>query len=1001
MSKPYTERAFEDAIEHCLITLAGYIKGNAEDYEKTFAIDTKLLFSFLKAGQPDEWNKLSSLHREEIEAKILFRLEKEMQNRGTLDVIRNGFTDNGITFKLAFFKPETSFNPITRNLYDQNILSVSRQVYYSTKNENSVDFVLFLNGIPVATAELKNQFTKQSTYNAKRQFIEDRDPKETLFKFNRGALVHFAVDTDEVYITTKLEGNKTVFLPFNLGYDEGAGNPPNPNGYKTSYLWEDIWQKDTWLDIIGRFVHLGKNETISNGKKTVKESIIFPRYHQLDVVKKLSAHAREHETGNNYLIQHSAGSGKSNSIAWLAYRLFSLHNNDNEKIFHSVVVITDRKVLDKQLQDTIFQFDHKHGVVQKIDQNSRQLRDALINGNSIIITTLQKFPFILESIEKLAEDEGISKKESLIKIAKNRYAVIVDEAHSSQGGEAAKQMKEILGDATDKEKEDFTSEDMIRQSMLARGKQGNMSFFAFTATPKSKTLEVFGVPGPDGKPHPFHLYSMKQAIEENFIIDVLKNYTTYKTFYKLNQQAEDRTVIKKKASRAVARFMSLHPYNLSQKTEVMVEHFRQIVSPKIGGKAKAMVVTGSRLHAVRYYFEFKKYIEQNKYPNIKPLVAFSGKLTDPDTGRDWTEEQINGIKEKELPARFATDDYQLLLVADKYQTGFDQPLLHTMYVDKKLSGVQAVQTLSRLNRIHPGKEDTFVLDFANEEEDIRTSFQPYYRLTTVTEVSDPNRLYDLKHTIEKAQIIWQTETENFCREYFKTTDLHKNKIHALLNAYIDPAVDRFNHMDTEEEQEDFKNAVTQFVRSYSFLSQIIPFQDIELEKFFAYTKLLLNKLPRKLLSDRFKLGRDEVNLEYYRIQKTSEGRIVLEDTKEYGLTPATEAGMRMDKDEKTQLSEIIKNINERFGTEFSISDKLFLDQVGLDLQNDETIIKQAQTNTFENFKKGKLEDLFYEKLINRMDLNDETTNKLLNNKDLATAIIFEYLAKGIFERINI
>lgn len=1001
MSKKHTELAFEEAIEHHLTTSGDYIIGNSENFNQLYAVDTKILFSFLKESQPAEWKKLASLHRDEIEKKILFRLDKEMQNRGSLDVIRNGFTDNGITFKLAYFKPETSFNPVTEKLYNQNILSITRQVYYSKKNKNSVDIVLFINGIPVATVELKNQFTGQNTSNAKRQFIEDRDPRETLFKFKRGALVHFAVDTDEVYLATKIEGKKTFFLPFNKGYNDGAGNPPNPSGYKTSYLWEHIWQKDSWLDIIGKFIHLQKEEKIKNGKKTIKESMIFPRYHQLDVVRKISAHAKINETGNSYLVQHSAGSGKSHSIAWLAYRLFSLHNPDNEKVFHSVVVITDRRVLDKQLQDNIFQFEHKQGVVHKIDQNTHQLRDALINGNSIIITTLQKFPFILESIDKLSEEEGTNKKEILQKIAKNRYAVIVDEAHSSQGGEASKQMKQILGDATDKEKEDFTSEDMIRQSMLARGKQTNMSFFAFTATPKAKTLEVFGVSGSDGKPRPFHLYSMKQAIEENFIIDVLKNYTTYKTFYKLNQQEEDRTVNKKKASRAVARFMSLHPYNLSQKTEVMLEHFRQIVSGKIGGKAKAMVVTNSRLHAVRYYNEFNKYLKANNYNNIKALVAFSGKLTDPDTGQVWTEEQLNGIKEKELPAKFGTDDYQLLLVADKYQTGFDQPLLHTMYVDKKLSGVQAVQTLSRLNRINPGKEDTFVLDFANEEEDIRASFQPYYQLTTISEVSDPNRLYDLKTTIEQAQIIWETEVENFCNEYFKTTNIHKNKIHALLNSYIDPAVDRFKAMETEEEQDDFKNVLTQFVRSYSFLSQIIPFQDIELEKFFAYTKLLLNKLPRKLLSDRFMLGKEEVNLEYYRIQKTKDGSIILEGQKEYGLDAATEAGLRKPKEEKAQLSEIIENINDRFGTEFTVSDKLFLDQVGIDLEKDETIIKQAKTNTFENFKKGKLEDLFYQKLINRMDLNDETTNKLLNNKDLATAVIFEYLAKGIFESINL
>jgi type I restriction enzyme R subunit len=1008
MSKIHSEAAFEDAIEQHLLNVGGYVKSTSERYNKSYAIDTKQLFGFLQNSQPKEWEKLKSVHRSEIETKILFRLDKEMTNRGALDVLRNGFTDNGIHFSMAYFRPETSLNPETEKLYNQNVLSITRQLYYSTKNENSVDIVLFLNGIPVATVELKNQFTKQDTNNAKRQFIEDRDPRETLFRFKRGALVHFAVDTDEVYLATKLEGKETFFLPFNLGYNSGAGNPPNPKGYKTEYLWEYVWQKDSWIDVIGKFIHLDREEKIINGKKYIKEKLIFPRFHQLDVVRKLSSHAKENEAGQNYLIQHSAGSGKSNSIAWLAYRLFSLHNKEDKKVFHSVVVITDRRVLDKQLQDTIYQFEHKQGVVHKIDVNTHQLRDSLINGNSIIITTLQKFPFILESIEKLSEEETVdgSDKACLVatikqKIGKNKYAVIVDEAHSSQGGEASKQMKEVLGSATDKETEDFTSEDLIRQSMQARGRQPNMSFFAFTATPKAKTLEVFGETGEDGKPRPFHLYSMRQAIEEGFIIDVLQNYMTYKTFYKVTQQAEDRTVHKKKASRAIARFLSLHPYNLSQKTEVMVEHFKQVVSAKIGGKAKAMVVTSSRLHAVRYYFEFKKYIEANKY-DIKTLVAFSGKVSDPDVpDSEWTEEQLNGIKERELPEKFGGDDYQLLLVADKYQTGFDQPLLHTMYVDKKLSGVQAVQTLSRLNRMCAGKDNTFVLDFANEEEEIRLSFQPYYQLTTVTELSDPNRLYDLKTKLEQAQIIWQTEVENFCNAYFKKAEIHKNKIHALLNAYIDPAVDRFKAMDTEEEQEDFKNMLTQFVRSYAFLSQIIPFADIELEKYYAYCKLFLNKLPRKQLSDRFKLGKDEVSLEYYRLQKTMEGNIALEPEVEYGLQPATEAGMRKEKEDKAHLSDIIGKINERFGTEFTLADKLFFDQVGVDLVADETIIKQAQTNTFENFKKGKLEDLFYQKLIDRMDLNDETTNKLLNNKDLANAIIFEYLAKSIYEELNI
>lgn len=989
----HTELAFEEAIEDALLHDDGYIKGSPANYNKDYAIDEALLFRFLQRSQAKKWEKLESIHHAEMENKLLQRLNKELELRGTLDVIRNGFTDNGVTFDLAYFKPETSLNPDTERQYHQNILSVTRQVKYSKRNENALDMVLFLNGMPVATVELKNQFTRQSAGNAKRQFIEDRDPRELLFQFKKRALVHFAVDTDEVYIATKLDREKTFFLPFNRGYDNGAGNPPNPYGHKTAYLWEEIWQKDSWLDIIGRFIHLQVDEYVQKGKKYKKEKLIFPRYHQLDVVRKLSRDAKQKGPGHNYLIQHSAGSGKSNSIAWTAYRMFSLHDQRDGKVFDSVIVITDRRVLDKQLQDTIYQFDHKQGVVQRIDKSSGQLAEAIKKGSSIIITTLQKFPFaaILDEVKGLPD---------------RNYAVIVDEAHSSQGGEASKKLKEVLSatsleEAEEIEKNGMDAEDVIRQSMLARGQQPNMSFFAFTATPKPKTIEVFGTRTGDGKPRPFHLYSMRQAIQEGFIHDVLRNYMTYKTFFKISKQIEeDPKVNKKKASRAIARYLSLHPYNLAQKTEIIIEHFRQVVAHKIGGKAKAMVVTGSRLHAVRYYSEFQKYIKEKGYSDIKALVAFSGKVKDPDLpDRELTELQLNGFSEKELPAKFNTDEYQILLVADKYQTGFDQPLLHTMYVDKKLSGVKAVQTLSRLNRTHLGKEDTFILDFANTEEEIRESFQPYYEQTRIEQESDPNRLYDLKHQIEEKQIIWLSEEDAFAKEYFSIPDVNKRKVHALLNSYIDPAVDRFKGIETEEEQEDWKNALQSFIRSYSFLSQIMPFHDIELEKLYVYGRLLLNKLPRKTLEDRFKLN-DEVALQYYRIQKMREGSIVMDHQPEYGLQAGTEAGIRKDKEEKTDLSQIVEAINDRFGTEFTEADRLLFDQVGTDLIEDETIIKQAQSNSFKDFLKGSLRDKSIEKFIDRMDINNTTTHSILNNQKLADDVIFKYLAKFIYNRIN-
>ncbi len=993
-TRNHTELAFEEAIETVLLQ-SGYIKGNATDYSKDFCVDENLLFAFLQNSQPAKWEKSASIHRADTQTKLLQRLHKELDTRGALDVIRNGFTDNGVTYDMAYFKPETTLNADTENLYNQNILSITRQVKYAKKNENSLDMVLFVNGLPVATVELKNQFTNQNTQHAKRQFIEDRDPRELLFQPNKRTLVHFAVDTDEVYITTKIDNGETIFLPFNLGYENGAGNPPNPAGYKTAYLWEQVWQKDSWLDIIGKFIHVQKEEYKQKGTTYKKEKIIFPRYHQLDVVRQLWADAKQKGAGQHYLIQHSAGSGKSNSIAWLAYRLFSLHNALDEKVFNSIIVITDRKVLDKQLQDTIYQFEHKQGVVVRVDKSSGQLAEAIKSGNSVIITTLQKFPFaaVLDEVKNLPN---------------RTYAVIVDEAHSSQGGEASKKLKEVLAatnlqeaekDDTDKEEND--PEDLIRQSMQARGVQPNMSFFAFTATPKAKTVEVFGHAGKDGKPRPFHLYSMRQAIQEGFILDVLKNYMMYKTFFKISKQIEeDPKVNKKKASRAIARFLSLHPYNLSQKTEIIIEHFRQVVATKIGGKAKAMLVTSSRLHAVRYYFEFQKYIKENHYTDIKALVAFSGKVKDPDLpDQELTEVKLNGFSEKELPERFGRDEYQILLVADKYQTGFDQPLLHTMYVDKKLSGVKAVQTLSRLNRMCTGKEDTFVLDFMNEEEEIKISFQPYYELTGITEQSDPNRLYDLKVKLEEKQIIWQSEVENFAAQYFKNADMHDKKIHALLNSYIDPAVDRFKVMESETEQEDWKNTLLSFTRAYSFLSQIMPFQDMALEKLYAYGRLLLNKLPRKSLEDRFKLN-DEVLLKYYRLQKIKETNIVMEHQAEYGLEPGTEAGIRKDKEEQIQLSQIVDAINTRFGTEFTEADQLLFDQVGIDLLNDDVIVKQAKTNTFESFLQGSLRNKSIEKFIDRMDINNSTTSSILNNEKLADAVIFKYLARYIYDKIN-
>ena len=987
----HTEKAFEEAIESHLLKNGGYTKGNPDDFNRELALDTKTIFAFLDETQPEAWEKSHSIHGSDIESKLLQRLTKELDNRGTLDVLRNGFIDYGVRYKMAYFKPASGLNPETEKLYKLNRLTVTRQLKYSQKSEKSLDMLLGLNGLPVSTVELKSQFTGQDVTNAKRQFMVDRDPKELLFQFKIRALVHFAVDPDEVYMTTKLEGLKTKYLPFNLGYNKGAGNPPNPEGYKTSYLWEYVWEKDSWMDILSRFLHLQVDEYKFEGKIFKQESLLFPRYHQLDVVRKLEEDARANGAGKNYLIEHSAGSGKSNSIAWLTYRLSSLHNKDDKRVFDSVIVVTDRLVLDQQLQNTIYQFEHKQGVVQRIDKDSNQLATSIKSGTNIIITTLQKFPFVLEKIEKLQA---------------RKYAVIVDEAHSSQSGEAARKLKEVLtmGNLEDAAKKDLEitaiepdTEDEIRRTMLSRGQHKNLSFFAFTATPKAKTLEVFGVKDTiTGKPVPFHLYSMRQAIEEGFIIDVLKHYTTYKTFFKISKQIEDDPKInKKKATRAIARFVSLHPHNLAQKTEVIVEHFRQVTMKKIGGKAKAMVVTASRPHVIRYKQEFDRYIKDKGYNEIRTIVAFSA-FRD-EFGILHTESDINDFGEKELPEKFNSMEYQLLLVADKYQTGFDQPLLHTMYVDKKLSGVKAVQTLSRLNRIYPGKEDTFILDFVNDTQEILDSFQPYYEQTTLIETTNPNQLYDLKSKLEASQIFWQSEIDAFCNVFFKKTGSYTGKESAQLNAHIDPAVDRYKAIGKEEVKEDFKHTLTVYLRLYSFLSQIIPFQDAELEKFYAYGRLLLNKLPKKGISEKLKLN-DEVALEYYRLQKISEGSIILEKGGEYKLKPPTEVGTKKEKEELAALSEIINVFNERFGKPITDADKLFFDQIEEELVSDETLSKQAKTNTIDNFKYG-FQDVFINKLIDRMEQNKDIFAKIMDDKVVAD-VVKDYMLKKVYKRLN-
>jgi len=984
------EATFESEIESHLLKEAGYESIAPSTFDKERAIFPDVLIDFIQKTQPENWETLVKLQGDNARETLLTDLCKTLDSQGCLNVLRHGFKCFGKTFRIAYFAPSHSMNPETERLFDANRLGVTRQLVYSPNHGNSLDLVLSVNGIPIVTAELKNALSGQNVNHAKHQYRHDRDPKDLIFQFKKRTLVHFAVDTEEAWMATKLAGKSTYFLPFNQGNRGGAGNAENPVGRKTDSLWEEVWQRDSLMDLLGRFLHLQKIEKEVDGKRRDYEVLIFPRYHQMDSVRKLENVSRMEGPGHNYLIQHSAGSGKSNSIAWLAHRLASLHDKQDEKVFDSVIVITDRVVLDKQLQDTIYQFEHKQGVVQKIDQDSTQLANAVRSGVPIIITTLQKFPFVTDKIGDLPE---------------RKYAVIVDEAHSSQSGEGAAELKGVLAGAAIKkeakkqaEEEGLTDyEEEILKTIAKRGRQPNISFYAFTATPKYKTLEVFGHPGADGKPVPFHLYSMRQAIEEEFILDVLQHYTTYKAYYGLIKAIEDDPEVdKKKAARALARFMSLHPHNIAQKTEVMVEHFHHFTRHKIGGRAKAMVVTGSRLHAVRYKEAFDKYLKDHGYSHLKTLVAFSGTVVD-DLEKEYTEVGMNkGIREKELPRVFASDEYQVLIVAEKYQTGFDQPLLHTMYVDKRLAGVQAVQTLSRLNRTHPGKEDTFVLDFVNEPDGIYEAFKPYYEAPSVGDRANPQELNDMKSELDARQVYYHAEVENLCKVFFKAKADQTEKDHAAINSILDPAVDRFNALE-EKDREDFRKKLVAFRNLYSFLSQIIPYQDSDLEKLYTYVRFLLRKLPKRDLGPNYQFD-DEVSLKYYRLQKISEGTIDLGTGESPTLKGPSEVGTGGIHDEMVTLSSLVDQINERFGTEFTISDQLFFEQIAEDAIADPHIQQSALANSKENFKfvfDKALQDFF----LDRMDQNSDLFGKFMDDPDFR-GIVSRYLLDEVYGRIQ-
>ncbi len=965
------EKNFEEAIENYLITEGGYKQGNPNNVNRSTALDEDTFLKFIQTTQPIEWEKHCKNYPNNPEQALLKRFQDEVSSTDLLFVLRHGFKDRGIKFYPCYFKPETSMNPEHNLKYSQNILHCTRQMKFSLQDERSIDIVLLLNGIPVVSMELKNQFPGQNATNAINQYKFDRATKDKMFEFKQRILVHFAVDLYDVYMTTRLQGASTYFLPFNQGSNGagnvgGKGNPPVENDYITSYLWKRVLAKDSLMEILHKYMHLQKEDIKDKEGKITgkKETMIFPRYHQLDVVTKLLADVKERGSGRNYLIQHSAGSGKSNSIAWLAHRLQSLHDKNDEVIFNSVIVVTDRKILDSQLQDTIYQFDHVDGVVRPVKDGSKGLKEALNDGAKIIITTLQKFPYIYQDVEATGK----------------RYAVIVDEAHSSQSGTAAKKLKVALSDteevlelyAQEEAKEENSKEDYednLVKELATHGVHKNISFFAFTATPKNKTLQIFGDRQENGTYRAFHIYSMRQAIEEGFILDVLQNYTTYQQYYKIAKKIEgDPEYDKVKGARAVSRFESLHPHNIAQKTAIIIEHFRDITKKKINGKAKAMIVTASRLHAVRYLFEFRRYIEAHNYNDLDVLVAFSGSIE--DDGQEWTEEKINGIKENQLKKYFH-DDFNMLIVAEKYQTGFDEPLLHTMFVDKKLNSVKAVQTLSRLNRTTKGKEDTFVLDFANTQEEIQRAFQPYYEATVLESETDPNSIYDIKRMLDDFHVWQYIEVEAFAKKFYQKTPPTLDALSLILR----PAIERYEVLE-DKKKDEFKSLLYSFNRIYSFIIQVCRMFDKDMQKLYVYTKYLSKLLPKNN-SEKINLN-DALLLEYYKLQKTADGKITLQNEEGIVAPVSGSGGSGKDK-EKDALSEIIDKFNKKFGTAFTEQDKV-LAQLKSDMMKNEQMANSAKSGDKTAFR-TLYEKYFNDIAITRYEENDNFFRGLFENED--------------------
>ena len=977
----YTEQRFEDHIEGHL-NRSDYKSLHATDYDKSLCLIPDETLRFIQDTQPEEYQKLERQYREDTPQKLLDRVSKQIASRGVLDVLRKGIRDRGCHFHLTYFQPSSGMNPKHKELYDQNRFSLIRQLHYSQKNEKSLDMTLFLNGLPLVTMELKNSLTGQTVTDAEKQYRTDRDPREPLFRFKRG-LVHFAVGNEKVSMTTQLQRDKTRFFPFNKGIE----NPVNPDGHKTAYLWEDILHPDNLMELINNFIHEQETtEKVYDPKikmvKDVKHQVlVFPRYHQLDVIRALKAAIVEEGVGYNYLIQHTTGSGKSNSIAWLAHLLTHLYRSrtDTDRIFDTIIVVTDRRILDKQLQDTIKQVEQVDGVVHPVDATSAQLRGYLESGKDIIISTIQKFSVIAEEIGKLKS---------------KTFAVIVDEAHSSQSGESARNLRlslsQGIGLGVTEDDPDAVSDidARILEQMEQRRMQNHISYFGFSGTPKNKTLELFGRKDAEGKFVPFHVYSMRQSISEGFTLDVLQNYTTFKRYFELVKSVpEDEEYEKARTLRALTNYVDLQHHSIETKTRIMLEHFTERTEKTIGGKGRAMLVTPSRLHCVRYKLEFDKRMKEMGLP-YGCLVAFSDTVHDTDNGQDYTENGMNTLPPSvSIADSFKSPEYRILIVSNKFQTGFDEPLLQTMYVDKRLDGLQCVQTLSRLNRVTTGKTDTLVLDFVNEPDQIQEAFQQYYQTTMLPEETDQNRLYDLQGELEGFDLYDEETLNQFCLIFYDP-----DKPDELLQGILDGVVERWRELEGDD-GETFRSTLQSYIRLYGYISQLITFTDVALEKLYVFGRSLNKKLPRREHADLQGLL-ESVDLDSFRVQRTHESLQLSLEERDSEVEGFGSDVVPRREPEQDFLSNILDALNSAHQTDFTPEDKVDIASIHQRVHENEELRQVIDGDNSESNKRYKFDEVIDEILLDFVNNKLELYTKLSQpeiNADLKRQLYRAYL----------